>query len=60
MTERGITEHDVAEARANVVMRCPGNQPGTVRLEGLVGNRVLKMVVRATDESFVITLMWKD
>jgi hypothetical protein len=61
MTERGITDDDVAWALTRRVGSPQPGEPGTLWIRGYAaGSRILKVCVRATDESFVITAAWQD
>jgi hypothetical protein len=61
MTERGITDDDVAWALARRVGSPQPGEPGTLWIHGYAsGRKILKVCVRATDEWFVITAAWAD
>jgi hypothetical protein len=60
MSERGITEANIRSVlNAPLGDPMPGQSPGSVVLEGLVGaNRCLKVVCSSLDPVVIITAYW--
>jgi len=58
MEERGVSEEEVELALKRRVRHRPG-EPGTIWIDGYgMGNRIIPVCVRLSDQTYVITVGW--